>query len=960
MKRIINTVLFILLASNLMAVPAYAGYITRTMPNGEVIEYRMVGDEYAHYYQLRDGRTFRFTATGYVIDENEPSAALQRRMQLCNEENSPISKNSGLLATQSTQATFPLKGEIRSVVILAEFSDLAFTVSEPRKAFSRLLNEQNYRENNSTGSARDYFLASSMGVFRPYFDVYGPYRLEHDYAYYGAHEGKRSDKNAADMIVQACRLAEQDGVDFSKYDEDNDGVIDNVFVYYAGHNEAEHGGENTIWPHKSQISSRPKLSGKSLYTYSCTSELSGSSGNMMCGIGTFCHEFGHVLGLPDLYNTTNNEGDNDIYTVGSWDVMCQGPYNNEGHTPPLYSAFERFMLGWLTPVQLTTDSTYILKDLETTNTAYLIAKEKHNLEPFTPSPYEYFMIENRQRVGWDSVAGRRTTDCAIPGEGMLLSHIVFSAAYWNSNTFNDHDILGYDIVEALDQTTTTAGPTDTYPGSAGITFAVPTLSTAERLTDKQIYNIAQSENGDILFSFGSNKGGGFVFSRESIENLITTYDVGPKEYTIDSVILTGKNIDTKEIQISIYSGNFSFSPDSGATWYDYNSVFSDTCLSDSSYHRMLLVRHEPKRQNCSTTNGSLQVRSKGAQSRVLTLKGSAPRPIYIHQPKITEVRDITPYSFTFSWEDIEDAEQYYLTIYSKTSGETEMLQSFEDFFDTQAVARQGWEADYSIISSQESADGKGSVVFNVTGQYIKSEQYSEPVSRLAFWFTNHYTSTDEVGQLRLTAFNSEGEAIVIDNITIRSTSRYVTKNYEFAENDGYRQFMLEYTAQTAVGNVFIDKWQAFYDYQLTYVYKNEEREVVAPLHTAIVNSLSPNTTYNIIVQAAEAKGCSPHKTILANPYSVKTMPGTEGKNQLSIIPQDDGSVIVYLPDIGDANNKLFIFTANGVLVETIDIQAGSNNVVVPAAVFAEHQLYFCKYSNYKKIRRKDYWGKIIN
>ena len=158
--------------------------------------------------------------------------------------------------------------------------------------------------------------------------------------------------------------ADAAGLDFTQYDTDGDGYVDNVFVYYAGYNEAEGGAANTIWPHRWSVSdagitSGITFDGKKINDYSCTSELKGTSGTNMCGIGTFCHEFGHVLGLPDFYDTSGTQSN----TLDEWDIMDYGAYSNSGCTPPAYSAYERFFLGYLTPQQINTASDITLQPM---------------------------------------------------------------------------------------------------------------------------------------------------------------------------------------------------------------------------------------------------------------------------------------------------------------------------------------------------------------------------------------------------------------------------------------------------------------------------------------------------------------------------------------------------------------------------------------------------------------------
>ena len=199
--------------------------------------------------------------------------------------------------------------------------------------------------------------------------------------------------------------------------------IDKVFVYYAGYNQAEGGGASTIWPHRSYIVTKVEFDGVRLGDYACTSELRSNAGGDMCGIGTFVHEFGHVLSLPDLYST-NYAGHE---TLGSWDVMDNGSYNNMGRTPPTYSAYERFYLGWLEPKQLMRDAKCELEPLSISNSAYLVADTIHDMNGANPNPKEFIMLENRQKVDHDGV----------PAQGLLITRIVYNRYKWDDNTLNN-------------------------------------------------------------------------------------------------------------------------------------------------------------------------------------------------------------------------------------------------------------------------------------------------------------------------------------------------------------------------------------------------------------------------------------------------------------------------------------------------------------------------------------------
>ena len=197
---------------------------------------------------------------------------------------------------------YPLEGSPRRLVLVVNGTDV--TVNSPSTAqerFTNLLNQPGYSVNGATGSARDYFTISSFGQFTPIFDVYGPYDLPNSMAAYGAETAGRHDTDPYSMVRHACAAAMAAGVNFADYDADGGGFVGNVFVYYAGYNQAEGGDANSIWPHRSiLVPSMPVGDNIFVLNYACSSELKNPwLGTRMCNIGTFCYEFGHILGLPD-------------------------------------------------------------------------------------------------------------------------------------------------------------------------------------------------------------------------------------------------------------------------------------------------------------------------------------------------------------------------------------------------------------------------------------------------------------------------------------------------------------------------------------------------------------------------------------------------------------------------------------------------------------------------------------
>ena len=323
------------------------------------------------------------------------------------------------------------------------------------------------------------------------FDVVGPVTLSKNYQYYGKNDSQDSDSNVDMMIKEACEAVD-DHVDFTLYDNNNDGRVDFVYVFYAGYGESDGAGSDYIWPHNYALSYTGVscvVDGLVVDNYACSNELDYSS-RQHDGIGSFCHEFSHVLGLPDLY-TTNQAGHK---TMGSWDILDYGPYNNDGNTPPAYSSYERFFMGWLTPTLINTACDVELPDLNEANCAVLLtASGVHNMSGLNPSPTSFYMLENRQKQGWDQY---------LPGHGLLVTRIRYDANKWMYNSVNNSErVMGVDLIEADG-----SAPDNNYSGYLGkTTDAYPSGSDSfTDLTDYPVTNIFE-QNMLIYFQV---KGGG--------------------------------------------------------------------------------------------------------------------------------------------------------------------------------------------------------------------------------------------------------------------------------------------------------------------------------------------------------------------------------------------------------------------------------------------------------------------
>lgn len=345
------------------AVPAKPGAM-RYDNGGKTVEVFLHGDENSHYFTGKDGvmllrgddgrfryalpdgtrlRASSMTASDPASrsdDEVSLLASFDRKAPFRILEASAaksakrkaVSRNMAKVADESYLNTFPTKGSPRCLAILVQFQDVKFTLQNPNALFKDMLNEEGFNRHRATGSAADYFKASSNGQFAPQFDVYGPVTLPYNMSYYGGNDMTGNDARPYEMVPHAVDLL-RDQIDFSIYDTDNDGVVDNIYFFYAGYGEADGGPANSVWPHSwnihDDLGMEIYMNGKLINHYATSNELVWGKSNELAGIGVFCHEFSHVLGLPDLYSTTYTGA----FTPGEWSLMDHGSYNNDSHTP---------------------------------------------------------------------------------------------------------------------------------------------------------------------------------------------------------------------------------------------------------------------------------------------------------------------------------------------------------------------------------------------------------------------------------------------------------------------------------------------------------------------------------------------------------------------------------------------------------------------------------------------------
>ena len=417
--------LLTLVAMGANAIPAKPGLKrTITRADGTTIEARLVGDEHGHYWLGNDQQAY-VDRQGNGIFTRADRQAISTKAQLRREQANQ-QRASRMKARQAPQAALAngYSGKKKGIIILANFSGLSFKESNDSVLFDRIANEEGFAEGKFVGSMRDYFFAQSKGKFELDFDVVGPVKLSKNYSYYGRNNSAGDDLHPAEMVAEACQLADS-LANFKDYDWDGDGEVDQVLVVFAGKGEADGGASNTVWPHEWNLSAAKyyndgpgalRLDGVRIDTYACVAELDGTTGRV-AGIGTMCHEFSHCLGFPDFYDTDYSGGQG----MGYWDLMDSGSYNGSGYVPAGYTSYERWVAGWEEPVELQADTT--VTDMGALNDGggfYIIYNDGHR--------NEYYLLENRQPTGWDS---------ELPGRGLLILHVDYNAQVWANNAPND-------------------------------------------------------------------------------------------------------------------------------------------------------------------------------------------------------------------------------------------------------------------------------------------------------------------------------------------------------------------------------------------------------------------------------------------------------------------------------------------------------------------------------------------
>lgn len=432
MRKLFLSLSLMAMALTATAIPAKRGqWMTLTLADGTEVRAELVGDEHGHYWRTEDGKAYAEVADAdYFMPVDAEKVAARAKARRNNLQRSHKAMRKVSIGEQTHYT-----GQKKGIVILMNFKDTKFKTGNNLAKYKDIMNKENYNVSPFKGSVADYFKAQSkdaegVSQFELTFDVVGPFTATKNASYYGSNDSNGDDMYPDELVVEAVKAANAE-VNFQDYDWDDDGVVDQVFVLYAGKGEADggYGVSNTIWPHMYYLSATGKqltLDGVLIDTYACSNEVD-SSGSIE-GIGCFCHEFSHCMGFPDFYDTSYAGW----HGTGSYDLMCSGSYNGNTFQPSGYNAYEKWMSGWLEPKVLTTDvKVENLKPISDGGDAYILYNSGNS--------NEYYIIENRQKVGWDA---------SLSGRGLSFIHVDFDKTIWEENNPNTK-VTQQDVNNAL-------------------------------------------------------------------------------------------------------------------------------------------------------------------------------------------------------------------------------------------------------------------------------------------------------------------------------------------------------------------------------------------------------------------------------------------------------------------------------------------------------------------------------
>ena len=545
MKKTVIILLLFFMAQMTWAVKAQRGPSKIKQKDGTTLTIRSWGDAHFHYSTTMDGVLLYHEGYDYFIAKVENDGTLTNTGILAHNQDQRTDVEKAAIAQQDREkfflqeeeqqkqrvrrrepvvvdnSYFSHSGSPKALVILAEFQDVTFLDSDAKNVFNEYLNADgrpsstvgnasNGTVSRNHGSVGRYFKDVSFGAFTPQFDVYGPVKLPQNLKYYGA-----GDDYMDRFIPKVCELADEQ-VDFSQYDSNNDGRVDILCVIFAGYSEATDGNSSDcIWP-KESIITGVNRDGKQIYRYMVSAERNATPDNpgYINGVGVFCHEFSHCMGLPDFYPTSTAAQNAANPGMEYWDLMDGGEYVRNGWNPTEYTAWEREAMGWMTIDTLKDAGTVTMAALSAGGKAYRIMNDND------ASGHEYIIIENVQKTGWNE---------RLLSSGMMITHVDYNETAFKLPENRPNNEIGhsrYTIIPAdgeylssyniydpdpdnpndkvpegkyTTETYEASMAKDLYPGPGNVT-SISSFTMYTGTMNKPFLNIKE-ENGIVTFDF---------------------------------------------------------------------------------------------------------------------------------------------------------------------------------------------------------------------------------------------------------------------------------------------------------------------------------------------------------------------------------------------------------------------------------------------------------------------------
>lgn len=897
--------------------PANPAWRTLTQPDGSTLSLSHRGDERCSFYVTESGLIVRQSADGWYrvvandgsLTQYTPSDFTMKASDAADYDPQQAFESIQRMAQSTPYARMPLNGaatysparviaggkydnadghDLREVpttgsphvlVILVNYADTKFSFcDDPHTEMSNMMMQHGYSNFGATGSACDFYTDQSRGLYTPQFDVYGPVQLPQNRAYYGGNNSDGSEPRAYEMVVDACRILDPD-VDFSIYDTDGDGKVDNVYVFYAGYGENDGGTRDCVWPHAWQIqyaTTPPEHDGVVINRYACSNELryTGQSGELdPTGIGTFCHEFGHVLGQPDMYATTYTNS----FTPGSYSAMDHGSYNNDGRTPPNFSAYERYAMEWLEPVELTDAASISMLPIGDGGNVYKINVDKNK-------PTEYWLFENRQQRGWDEF---------IPGHGMLVWHIDYVSSVWDSNVVNNTPAHQYvDIVEADNTQSEGSRMGDTFPGSGNVTSFTAATSPAFRTwtnVDSQLplTEISEAASGVVSFNVkgGDDNGPMYVAAPAPELKDCTASTMKISWPAVDGA--SGYNVSVRSQMVDPLWGDIMEEYVPGYEFADLGNVTSielDDLQESTTYVVQVYAR--------SKSNVS-QVGEGRYNTFASTLSESVP------------ALQVTPGEKTadMNWVEVPGATGYALTVATRAETTPEVVETVS--FDNKK-----WPAEWLFDASfDERYDYSGNAApalsFVLQGSSLISGIYSEDIAEIDFWA--RVNRQNARFSLDFYAVAENGSLVKFHSLTSLPGTKDGADVRITDVPDGTRQWMCIYTFSTADLRLNVDDFviKTRGTVTDTPVAGYDAKSVSDGHHT--VTGLEPSTNYVAWLTASNSAETSKKSQVMR---FTTLKPGS-----VDILPAGEGTVPVFVVTGGvlrtDAPTPYDVYTVDG-------------------------------------------------